>query len=108
MNSNSQTREVSHDPIDTIQAAPRMSSRIKNKKLMQSSKRSVSSKESKAPKVIKSSSSSEMSKLASLRTPKKGNYKNDDESDDSKSNSSSKMSFWCSPDFLDELKSYLS
>ena len=65
---------------------------------MQTSKRSVSSKESKAPKVIKSSSSSEVSKLASLRTPKKGSYKNDDDSDDSKSNASSKMSFWGSPD----------
>jgi hypothetical protein len=87
MSSNSQTREVSHDQRDTMQAAPRKSSRIKNKQLMQTSKRSVSSKESKAPKIIKSSSSSEMSKLASLRTPKKGSYKNDDESDDSKNNS---------------------
>jgi hypothetical protein len=51
-----------------------------------------------APKVIKSLSSSEMSKLASHRTPKKESYKNDDESDDSKSNSSSKMSIWGSPD----------
>jgi hypothetical protein len=101
MSSNSQTREVSHDPRDTIQAAPRKSSRIKNKQLMQSSKRSVSSKESKAPKVIKLSSSSEMSKLASIRTPKKESYKNDDESyhsDDNKSNASSKMSCWGSPD----------
>jgi hypothetical protein len=101
MTSNSQTkttREVSHDPRDTMQAAPRELSRIKNKQLMQTSKRSVSSKESKAQKVIKSSSSSEMSKLSSLRTPKKGSYKNDDESDDSKRNSSPKISFWGSPD----------
>jgi hypothetical protein len=75
MSSNSPTREV------------------KNKKLMQRTKRSVSSKEFKAPKIITSLSSSEMSKLASLRTPKKGSYKNDDDSDDSKSNASSKMSF---------------
>jgi hypothetical protein len=93
MSSNSPTRKVSHDPKDTIQAAPRKSSRIKNKQLMQTSKRSVSSKKSKAPQVIKSLSSSEMSKLSLLRTPKKGSYKNDDESDDSKSNASYKMSF---------------
>jgi hypothetical protein len=78
--------------------APRKSSRIKSRQIKQISKASVTSKDSKAPKIIKSSSSSEKSKLASLRTPKKGNYKNDDESDDSKSNASSKMSFWGSPD----------
>jgi hypothetical protein len=65
---------------------------------MQTSKRSIGSKEYKAPKVIKSSSSSEKSKLASLRTPKEGSYKNNDESVDNKSNASSKMSFWGSPD----------
>jgi hypothetical protein len=81
-----------------MQAAPRKSSRIKNKKLIQSSKRSVSSKDSKAPKIIKSLSSSEKSKLASLHTPKKGSHKNDNDSDDSKSNSSSKISIWGSPD----------
>jgi hypothetical protein len=80
MSSNSSTREV------------------KNKQLMHTSKRSVSSKESKASKIIKSLSSSEMSKLASLHTPKKESHNNDDESDDSKSNASSKMSFWGSPD----------
>jgi hypothetical protein len=81
-----------------MQAAPRKSSRIRNKKLTQSSKRSVTSKDSKAPKVIKSLPSSEKSKLASLHTPKKGSHNNDNDSDDSKSNSSSKISFWGSPD----------
>jgi hypothetical protein len=100
MSSTSPTREVSHDPRDTLQA-PRKSFRIKNEQLKQTSKRSVSSKDSKAPKIIKSSSSSEKSKLASLCTPRKGSHKNDhdsDDSDDSKSNLSSKMSFWASPD----------
>jgi hypothetical protein len=98
MSSSSPTSEVSHDPSDSMQAAPRKSSRIRNKKLIQSSKRSVSSKDSKAPKIIKSLSSSEKSKLASLHTPKKGSHKNDNDSDDSKSNASSKISIWGSPD----------
>jgi hypothetical protein len=98
VSSSSPTREVSHDPRDTKQAAPRKSSRIKNKQLMQASKRSVNSKESKAPEIIKSLSSSEKPKLASLRTPKKGRHENDDDNDDSMSNSSSKKSFRGSPD----------
>jgi hypothetical protein len=98
MSSSSPTREVSHDPRDTIHAAPRKSSRIRNKQAMQTSKRLVSSKDSKAPKIIKSLSSSEKSKLASLYTPKKGSHKNDNDSDDSKSNASSKISIWGSPD----------
>jgi hypothetical protein len=97
MSSTSQTREVSHDPRDTLQA-PRKSSRIKIKQLKQSSKESATSKDSKAQKIIKSSSSSAKCKLASLSNPKKGRHKNDHDSDDSKSNSSSKMSFWGSPD----------
>jgi hypothetical protein len=97
MSSTSPTREVSYDPRDTLQA-PRKSSRIKNKQLKHSSKASVNSKNAEAPKIINSLSSSENSKLASLSTPKKGSHKNDDDSDDSKSNLSSKMSLWCSPD----------
>jgi hypothetical protein len=97
MSSTSPTREVSHDPRDTLQA-PRKPFRIKNRQLKQTSKASVTSKESKAPKIIKSSSSSEKSKLASISTPKKGSHKKDDDSDDSKSDSSSKISFLGSPD----------
>jgi hypothetical protein len=94
------TREVFHDPRDTLQA-PRLSSMTKNKQLKQTSKRSVSSKDSKAPKIIKSSSSSGKCKLTSLQTPKEGSHKNDhdsDNSDDNKNNLSSKMTFWGSPD----------
>jgi len=99
MSTNSPSREVSHDPRDTKQA-PRKSSRLRNKdkERKQTSRGSVSSKESKAPRIIKSSSSSEKSKLATLRTPKRGSPKTNDDSDDSKSNASSKMSFWGSPD----------
>jgi hypothetical protein len=43
-------------------------------------------------------SSSEKSNLSLLCTPKKGNNKNDHDIDDNKSISSSKMSFWGSPD----------
>ena len=99
MSTNSPSREVSYDPRDTKQA-PRKSSRLRNKdkERKQTSRGSVSSKESKAPRIIKSSSSSEKSKLATLHTPKRGSPKTNDDSDDSKSNSSSKMSFWGSPD----------
>jgi hypothetical protein len=85
MSSNSPTREVSHDPRDTLQA-PTKSSRMKNKQFNQTSKRSVGSKNSKAPKIIKVLPSSEKSKLTSLSTPKKGSHKNDYDSDDSISN----------------------
>jgi hypothetical protein len=97
MYSTSQTREVSRDPRDTMEAL-RKSSRTKNKQLKQSSKRSVSFKDSNSPKIIKSLSSSEKSKLASLSTPMKGSHKNDPDSNYSKRNLLSKMSFWYSPD----------
>ena len=96
MNSRSATRQVSHHPRDTIQA-PRFSSRLKNKWILQTSKRSVRYKGYKAPKIIKSLSSFEKSKLAKPRTPETGSWKKDD-SDESKSNSLSKMSFWGSLD----------
>jgi hypothetical protein len=93
-------REVSHDPRDNIQVALRKSSRIINKQLMQTFKRSASPKESKVPIIIKSSSlsSSEKSKSASLRTPKKGSHKNNNDGVDSKINLSSKISLRGSPD----------
>jgi hypothetical protein len=99
MSSTSPTSEVSHDPKDTLQG-PRKSSRIKNRQLKQTSKASVTSRDSKAPKIIKSSSPSEKYKLSSLSTPKKGSHKNDHGSDDNKSNSTSKTSFWGSPDIF--------
>jgi hypothetical protein len=77
---------------------PRKSSRIKNKQLKQASKGSVSSRETKTPKTIKSYPSLKKSKLASLHTPKRGSHKKDDDNDDMKSNLSSKVSFWGSPD----------
>jgi hypothetical protein len=53
------------------------------------------------PKIIKSSSSTEKAKLETLYSPNKGNpkvIKSHEDSENSNSISSSKMSFWGSPD----------
>jgi hypothetical protein len=55
------------------------------------------------PKIVKSSSSTEKAKLETLYSPNKGSPKvikshEDSENSDNKSKSSSKMSFWGSPD----------
>jgi hypothetical protein len=55
------------------------------------------------PKIVKSSSSTEKAKLERLYSPNKGSSKvkkrhEDSENIDDKSKSSSKMSFWGSPD----------
>jgi hypothetical protein len=91
------TKEVFHDLRDTMQV-PRISSRLKNKEALQTSRRSVSSKESRAPKIVRLSPSLEKSKLTKLRTPKKGKCKDYNNAKDSNSNSTSKMSFCGSPD----------
>jgi hypothetical protein len=90
------TREVSHDPRDTMQV-PRKSSRLNNKGPLNTSRRFVSSKASKAPRITKSSPSSEKSKLVKLKSTKKENFKDNDRND-SKSNSASMLSLWGSPD----------
>jgi hypothetical protein len=55
------------------------------------------------PKIVKSSSSTEKAKLETLESPNKGSSKvikshEDSETSNNKSKSSSKMSFWSSPD----------
>jgi hypothetical protein len=53
------------------------------------------------PKIVKSSSSTEKAKLKTLYSPNKGSPKlieSHEDSENSKSKSSSKMSFWGSPD----------
>jgi hypothetical protein len=57
------------------------------------------------PKIVKSSSSTEKPKLETLYSPNKSSPKvikshEDSENSNSKSKSSSKMSFWSSPDLL--------
>ena len=64
-------------------------------------KRPVSSKDVKMPKIVKSPSSSQKQKLDILHSPKKNNptvIKSHEDSHSIKSNSSSKKSFWGSPD----------
>ena len=98
----SQTRkEVSHDPRDIEPSRQRRSSRLNRKYQGGQSKKSDSSKDSKMPKIIKSSSSYEQPKLETLQSPIKRSptvVKSHEESDNSKSKSSSKISFWGSPD----------
>jgi hypothetical protein len=64
-------------------------------------KRPVTSKAVKMPKIVKSPSSSQKQKLDILHSPKKNNptvIKSHEDSHSIKSNSSSKKSFWGSPD----------
>jgi hypothetical protein len=63
-------------------------------------------------KIVKSSSSTETPKLKTLYSPNKGSPKvikshEDCENSKNKTKSSSKMSFWNSPDLSTELKRYL-
>jgi hypothetical protein len=53
------------------------------------------------PKIVRSSSSTEKAKVETLYSPNKGNpkvIKSHEDSENNKSKSSSKMSFWGSPD----------
>jgi hypothetical protein len=74
------------------------------------SKKSNSSKDSKMPKIIKSSSSTENPKLETLYSPTKRSptvVKSDEDSDNSKSKTSSKVSFWGSPDLSPGIENIL-
>jgi hypothetical protein len=67
------------------------------------SRKSSTSTEAKMPKIVKSSSSTEKAKLETLYSPNKGSSMvikshEDSENRNSNSKSSSKMSFWGSPD----------
>jgi hypothetical protein len=100
-------REVSHDPRE-LEQRQRRSSRLNRKYQGGHAKRSVSSKDSKMPKIVKSSSSTEKPKLETLHSPNQGNpavIKSHEDSDNSKSKSSSKVSFWGSPDLSPGIES---
>jgi hypothetical protein len=98
--SSSTKREVSHDPRE-IESKHRRSSRLNRKHPGSHSRKSSISTKAKMPKIVKSSSSTEKAKLETLYSPNKGSpkvIKSHEDSDNSKSKSSSKMSFWGSPD----------
>jgi hypothetical protein len=100
--SSSTKREVSHDPRE-IQPRQKGSSRSNRKHPSSHSRKYSTSTETKMPKIVKSSSSTEKAKLETLYSPYKVSPKvikshEDSENRDHKSKSSSKMSFWDSPD----------
>jgi hypothetical protein len=99
--SSSTKREVSHDARE-IEGKLR-SSRLNRKHPGSHSRKSSTSTEAKMPKIVKSSSSTEKAKLETLYSPNKGSPKvikshEDSKNSHNKSKSSSKMSFWGSPD----------
>jgi hypothetical protein len=103
MNSSTK-REVSHDPRE-IEPNHRRSSRLNRKHPGRYSTKSYTPTEAKMPKIVKLYSSTEKAKLETLHSPNKGSpkvIKNHEDSENSKNNSnsksSSKMSFWGSPD----------
>jgi hypothetical protein len=96
--------EVSHDPRE-IESRQRGSSRLNRKHPGSHSRKSSTSTENKMPKIVKSSSSTEKAKMETLYIPNKGSpkvIKSHEDSENSNSNnkskSSSKISFWGSPD----------
>jgi hypothetical protein len=100
--SSSTKREVSHDPRE-IEPKHRRPSRLNRKHPGSHSKKSNTPAEAKMPKIVKSSSSTEKAKLETLYSPYKYSPKvikshEDSENSNNKSKSSSKMSFWGSPD----------
>jgi hypothetical protein len=100
--SSSTKRGVSHDPRE-IEGKHRRSSRLNRKHPGSNSRKSNTPAEAKMPKIVKSSSSTEKAKLEILYSPNKGSPKVIKSHEDSehcciKSKSSSKMSFWGSPD----------
>jgi hypothetical protein len=100
--SSSTKREVSHNPRQ-IEPKNRRSSRLNRKLPGSHSRKSYTSTKAKIPKIVKSSSSKEKAKLETLYIPNKGSPKvikshEDSENSNRKSKSSSKMSFWGSPD----------
>jgi hypothetical protein len=100
--SSSTKREISHDPRD-FEPRQRRSSRLNRKHPGSNSRKYSTSVEAKMPKIVKSSSATEKAKLKTLYSPNKGSPKvikshEDSENNYNKSKSSSKMSFWGSPD----------
>jgi hypothetical protein len=100
--SSSTKREVSHVTRE-IEPKQRRSSRLNRKHPGGHSRKSSTSTEAKMSKMVKSSSSTENTMLETLYSPNKGSPKvikshEDSENSNNKSKSSSKMSFWGSPD----------
>jgi hypothetical protein len=100
--SSSTKREISRDPRD-FEPRQRRSSRLNRKHPGSNSRKYSTSVEAKMPKIVKSSSATEKAKLKTLYSPNKGSPKvikshEDSENNYNKSKSSSKMSFWGSPD----------
>jgi hypothetical protein len=100
--SSSTKREVSHDPRE-IETKNRRSYTLNRKHPGSHSRKSNTPAEAKMPKIVKSLSSTEKAKLETLYSPSKGSPKfikshEDSENSYNQSKSSSKMSFWGSPD----------
>jgi hypothetical protein len=100
--SSSTKREVSHDSRE-VETKHRRSYRLNRKHPVSSSRKYSTSTEAKMLKIVKSSSSTEKAKLELLYSPNKSCPKvikshEDSEKSNKKSKSSSKMSFWGSPD----------
>jgi hypothetical protein len=100
--SSSTRREVSHDPRE-IEPKHRRSPRLNKKYPGSHSRKSYTSTEAKKMKIVKSSSSTEKAKVETIYSPNKGSPKvikshEDSDNSNNKSKSSSKMSFWGSPD----------
>jgi hypothetical protein len=109
--SSSRKRKVSHDPRE-IEPRQRRSSRLNRKHPGSHSRKFSSSTEAKITKIVKSSSSTEKTKLETLYSPNKGSPKvikshEDSEISNIKSESSSKMSFWGSPDLSPGIETLL-
>jgi hypothetical protein len=104
--SSSIKREVSHDPRE-IEPKHRRSSRLNRKHPGCHSRKSSTSTEAEIPKIINSSSYTEKKKLETLYSPNNGSpkvIKIHEDSENSKSKSSSKISFWGSPDLSPGIK----
>jgi hypothetical protein len=99
--SSSTNREVSHHDPREIEPKHRRSSRLNRKHPGIHSRKSSTSTEAKMPKIVKSTSSTEKAKLETLYSPNKGSpsaIKGHEDSENGQGKSSSKMSFWGSPD----------
>jgi hypothetical protein len=98
--SSSTKREVFHDPRKIL-LRKRRSSRLNRKHLGSHHRKSSTSTEAKLPKIVRSLSSIEKAKLETFYSPNKCSpkvIKSHEDSENSKSKSSSKKSFWGSPD----------
>jgi hypothetical protein len=111
--SSSTKREVFHDPRK-IELKQRRSYRLNRKHPGSHSRKSYTSTEAKMPKIVKLSSSTEKANLETLHSPNKGSPKvikshedSENSNNKSKSKSSSKISFWGSPDLSPGIESFL-